>query len=246
MYLDNEYGLKDVQGVLLEVLKGFDDFCKANEIEYSLACGTLLGAIRHEGFIPWDDDLDVLIDRENFTKLMSAWCNTDKLVMERYLWTQRIRPVTDDERYRNCTLDIFVNDNCPDNTAARIVKCCAVRALQLMMHEKYALKDKNIAKRIINTAAYVFGSLFSDEGKYRALDSVSQWGNSKKTRCVTRYNDNFKQANLRDPREIFEGVEPHRFENLKLPVYTHWDEVLKVTYGDYMQLPPENKRRPKH
>ena len=63
---------------------------------------------------------------------------------------------------------------------------------------------------------------------------------------MTRYNDNFKQANLRDPRVIFEGVEPHRFENLKLPVYTHWDEVLKVTYGDYMQLPPENKRRPKH
>ena len=65
--------LQKVKEKEFEILCAFDDFCKENDIKYSLAYGTLLGAVRHGGFIPWDDDIDIIMNKENFDKLVSAW-----------------------------------------------------------------------------------------------------------------------------------------------------------------------------
>ena len=64
--------LDELHNVLFEMLNVFDSFCRENNIEYSLAYGTLLGAVRHKGFIPWDDDLDVMMTRENYNKFLSS------------------------------------------------------------------------------------------------------------------------------------------------------------------------------
>ena len=68
----NEYGTRAIQNELLPLLKDFHEFCIEHEIQYSLAYGSLLGAVRHKGFIPWDDDVDVIVTRDNFMKIRQA------------------------------------------------------------------------------------------------------------------------------------------------------------------------------
>lgn len=72
MDIENKYGTLNAQKELLELLKEFHSFCIQNEIKYSLAYGSLLGAFRHKGFIPWDDDLDIMVDRENYERIKSS------------------------------------------------------------------------------------------------------------------------------------------------------------------------------
>lgn len=69
----NDHDLKILQEVELEILSVVDDFCKKHRIPYSLYAGTALGAVRHRGFIPWDDDVDIAMTRENLNKLILAW-----------------------------------------------------------------------------------------------------------------------------------------------------------------------------
>ena len=99
MDLDNSYGTLDMQTSLLELLKEFHKFCMANNIKYSLDWGSLLGAIRHKGFIPWDDDLDIMVDRENYEKIKRQIGG--KLCYEHgtpeALWIDRVRLVTDSQ-----------------------------------------------------------------------------------------------------------------------------------------------------
>ena len=92
----------------------------------------------------------------------------------------------------------------------------------------------------------MFGKLFPDYVKYKMLDSVSQWGNSKKTEYFSEYNGSFNSAKKKFPSDLYESIEYHPFESLSLPITGKWDRVLRIAYGDYMQLPPEEKRKPKH
>ena len=95
MDLENRYGVLAAQKDLLVLLKEFHSFCVEHEIKYSLSYGSLLGAIRHQGFIPWDDDLDVFVDRKNADLLNQALADSDLLQVEREsaesLWVDRVR-----------------------------------------------------------------------------------------------------------------------------------------------------------
>lgn len=114
---ENKYGALDYQQILLKMMKDVHRFLVDNEIEYSLCGGSLLGAVRENGFIPWDDDLDIMMDMQNFNKFLSV-CNTsDKIkgyVVSRMLWTYRIQREEDyDGSLTGATLDIFVIDKVP-------------------------------------------------------------------------------------------------------------------------------------
>ena len=86
MDIENKYGTLKVQQRLLQLLKTFDALCKKNNIVYSVSSGTMLGTIRHQGFIPWDDDVDITIERKYYNRLMAAVQESPTLVSDKDLW----------------------------------------------------------------------------------------------------------------------------------------------------------------
>lgn len=248
----DQYGTTEIQSALLPMLRDFDSFCSQNRIHYSLDGGTLLGAVRHNGFIPWDDDVDIMVDRKNFEKFLSSWRDTDSYCLRRRLWVYRIFRVQDDRAgsvrsQEGCpTIDIFVFDHCPDQKFQKKVKELAIKILQGMMHQTIKREGISSGYQVCLVATYLLGRLFPDDFKFKMYDKISCWGNKKKSNYKSIYNNLFKLVGREYPFEILERMEKHVFEDMELPITEKWDDYLTITYGDYMTLPPEEKRIPEH
>ena len=120
--LSKKYGTYERQEKLLEMLKKTHNFLTENGISYSLCGGTLLGAIREGGFIPWDDDVDIMMDRANYDKMLrifSTEYKEDSLELKRILWIHRIQEVGASDGLSEPTIDVFAMDNSPDNAIVR-------------------------------------------------------------------------------------------------------------------------------
>lgn len=91
MVQPNQYGTEQIQDELLDLMKIFHNFCEKEGIQYFLYGGSCLGAVRHKGFIPWDDDLDICVDRINYNKLIKSFQKCDELKMYKTIWIYRIQ-----------------------------------------------------------------------------------------------------------------------------------------------------------
>ena len=232
------YGTTELQEGLLQLLKEFDDFCGEHEIRYSLGSGSLLGAIRHNGFIPWDDDVDVIMSRGEYSKLMSLWNNTDRCNMNRRLWVNRIQRVRDGVPDPALFIDLFVLDNCPSSKITKTLKALLIRLLQGMMHEELELSDKSFFQKALLIGTWLFGRLFTDRFKYQLYDRISQWKNGSACSEINCYNDLFSLVVVSYDADLFDSIIQHVFETLQLPIIEKWDHYLTRQYGDYMTPPP--------
>lgn len=251
--ITNDYGMADRQKELLQFMKEVDQIMEQNGIQYSLCGGTLLGAIRHNGFIPWDDDLDIMFDRQNYSKMLELFKKNDGVVsspstssnytINRLLWVYRIQKQGDQrEGLSAATVDVMVMDNCPDNLFARKIKVLTIKVLQGMMHKKLDFKKQNILMKVCLIGTYIIGRLFTDNFKFRMYDFISQIGNGRRTQYVTGYNDLFKTLNCRYEGKLMEHIEKHSFEDAMFPITSEYDNYLTTQYGEYM-IPPEEKDR---
>ena len=253
--ITNDYGMAERQIELLQFMKEVDKVFEKNGIQYSLCGGTLLGAIRHNGFIPWDDDLDIMCDRHNFEKMLSLFNSgvdvisfTDSmLVIKRILWVYRIQRKEDHrDGLSAATVDVMVMDNCPDNSLVRIFKVMMIKILQGMMHEKLEFDGKSFFMKLCLIVTFALGKFFSDAFKFRIYNRVSQIGNKKKTQFLTGYNDLFKTLNCRYDGNLMQYIVKHPFEDTVFPITHKYDSYIKTQYGDYLTPPPENERVPIH
>ena len=251
--------LQEVKKIELEILIEFCAFCKNNNLRFYLAGGTLLGAIRHHGFIPWDDDIDVCMPRPDYKKLL-------KLFPEESRYTLRIKELgnfnapfakivdnrteidtkyvdTSDEKH--LWIDIFPVDGLPDDIeeVKSIYSRCNFWRRAYMLTVAKLGEGKNIIKKY---AKFIFQPIVRFYGASRCIAKI------EKIAAQYKYEDSnyvgivtwgFYGVGERMLKSEFEQDVEVEFEGHKFPAFSCWDSYLKGLYGDYMKLPPIEKRK---
>lgn len=230
--------LRNHQLMLLQLLDYFDLICKKNHIKYFLSSGTCLGAIRHRGFIPWDDDIDVEMTRDEYLKFEKVFQENDKFALQTYdndlFYTEpfsklRMKDVEVSEgdfdkryKYRGPFMDIFIMEPIPYFPA---VFCHFL--VGLMRHFSFHINEskwqvgmyklwKSMNARVINLTR----KLFAKENS-----------NVLRHTCGTGCEKNIRMRNELFPSKIAE------FEGKSYPVPGNVDQYLRRLYGDYMTIP---------
>jgi len=251
MDLDNQYGTLEIQKECVSLLKTFHSFCIETGVVYSVAYGTLLGTVRHQGFIPWDDDIDIIVDRDNYNKILSAIGKNQELAIERInensLWTDRItfKEALDDGPGRP-NIDIFIMDHSPDSIIWANLKLFVIYMLQGMIKYRLSIKKGNVLMKLFSFITFLLGRPFSHRTKYKWYSAVSQWGNKNSTQCEQCYNTLFNYIHCRFNSGLLDSIEIRRFEDIEVYAMTDYDSFLSVQYGDYMTPPETENRKPQH
>lgn len=240
-----DYGLGPLQDKLLQVLRGFDALCRENAIAYSLHGGTLLGAERHHGFIPWDDDLDVSIRREDYRRLERAVGeNAAVYGMEEVLWVPRFYLK---ELGREYFIDVFIWDYISDNPVGRFAKINLLRCLQGMIKTEIDYDGKKLPYRALMFLTHAAGLPFSREKKLRWYHTVEEKWFTGKHGTIHRSNDAFRWlTDLYDGRYMDRYTELD-FAGTRVMATARYREGLVHSYGpDYMTPPPPDQRVSEH
>ena len=253
-----DLSLEQIQSRLLQILIFFDSYCKDNNLRYWIAYGTLLGAVRHEGFIPWDDDVDVMMPREDFERLIQTFKDSnDRFFIRDWNNSGISNPfpkLCDSEvlleswgykgvLQENLWIDIFPVDGAPDEFREyRRWKRADRRLLYIAWSQtrKSVRMISKVAKSIIAPVSRLF------------IDYKD---------CMNRINDRWKKAFLSSsdyvtcvgcdvngvgysyfPRSCFDETVELEFCGHRFPAPRGYERMLEITYGDYLTIPPENQR----
>ncbi len=242
----NQYGTLQVQRELIELLKRFDSLCEQDGIKYSLSSGSLLGAIRHGGFIPWDDDVDVTVKRKDFETLVSAIGNDPDVGLSKILWLDRFRFSSDAGKDSAPTIDVFIWDNVPDSALFRSLKYFAIIMAQGLFKERPSPRIP-LLKRLVMWPFSLIGRIIPENRKVKLYEWLSSLGNRHQTRFYGGYHDQFHALTYKYPASLMDSFERKRFEDIEVSIMADWDKYLRIIYGsDYMIPTPETERRPRH
>ncbi len=250
--------IKEIQHIELEMLVEFDRICRKHDIPYSIDGGTLLGAVRHGGFIPWDDDADVIVNRGAYNKFLSVV--EDELDSTRfyfqdmnntkgYRWgygklrrkgTKFVREYQEHMPYdQGVFMDVFVCDNVPENYLFRcVVNFHSYIYRKFFYSEIGFYRSKGLAKCIYGLMKKVPEEVLKI--KYNAYVRYRDSKKSKYVKCLT-----FPACNrfYGYKRSWYEDIIDMDFSGVKLKCAREYDEYLSFLFGNYMELPPIEKRK---
>lgn len=260
----DEETLKHLQKVQLMMLKYFMKVCEEHDLDYFIYAGSLIGAVRHGGFIPWDDDVDVIMFRKDFEKLSKIleteidekywFINVLNEETYHYTWGRLLLKNTllkewwgDQVDYTpNIFIDIFILDNIPKNKFKRFIqKWTSFTLNQLTMYAYIKFENESTIKKIIQQTIHYF------------LKIIPISPNTIKRKCV----ETFKKYMDEECDEVCDfpaisqmpvyfksdylPAKKVKFEDIEVPIPNNFDKVLTRHYGDYMTLPPvESRWRP--
>lgn len=261
--------LDKVHNINYEMLKEFDNICRAHDVQYFLNYGSCLGAIRHHGFIPWDNDVDVCMTRENYEKLV-PWKDEfsdryrfilpDDLGKKKYLdcvprlnYRDAYMLMDEDackfyENHNNrIDLDMFLIDKTYDTFKGKFQRfelACLYGLMNAYRHESFFF-DYSRNMRIANAVLKRVGRCFSLDWLRKRVDKVAKrFANDSKAPYYFISNCALCKLKLLFPADIFDKAIDVPFEDLKVYVPEKYDEFLRLIFGNYMDLPPESDRVP--
>lgn len=260
-----QLSLEELKKVQLGIVVAIDAFCKEHGIDYSLAYGSLIGAVRHKGFIPWDDDIDICLLRADYDRLVKEFPETyggrfklyslERNAQYARAYARACDDTTIEIIHENINyppmgvgIDVFPIDKVPDDDA-EWERFDRRRYLTVRTYMKKAYLHWEPSHSFArNMAAMVLKGLL----KIVSFKTLAQQIDKK----ARKYNDTtshflFESAQglvsqKRIPAKDFRSFVSVDFEGHKLQAMAGYDNYLRLLYGDYMQLPPEGKRVSHH
>ena len=252
---------KKIWAVHLDLYRAFSELCEEHDIHFQVAFGTLIGAVRHKGFIPWDDDFDVWMDRENYEKLQAL--DTRDVMAPYFLQT----PLSDRKyftgivRFRNSLttgaikgligadynngiyIDVYVMDGLSDS----LMKCkfqwlCKMAVIKLIQLKRQKRPRSSSLKDVLFFCLKPVSLLLNYSclvGMYDRI--IGMWNGSSTKLSYIVYGD-ARGKSYSIPKEDIKNTIMLPFEDTFVPAPSNYDSILKGIYGDYMKFPPREKR----
>ena len=256
----------ELKEVSLSILRYIDKICRANNVKYFIGFGTLLGAVRHKGFIPWDDDIDICIlrpDYHRFLKIMEKDNHIRLICMENdpnyYFSFARIcdkrtvilnRPLRKIKDF-GVWVDVFPIDNAPEkNERQTWYQEYLKRRRKMMLTIPTEYESVKISKFLHKSTLKNYIDRFrlgvKNFSKYRQdfHEWITQFNNNE-TDDVFIASTPYKMKTC-FPKDLFTDFSELDFECLKVCAPVDYDRYLTMIYGDYMKLPPEEERKSQH
>ena len=255
--------MDELKAVQLKILSVVSAFCNERGITYWLDGGTLIGAVRHKGYIPWDDDIDVGMLRPDYDKFMAefnkeggryrAVCYENDhnfyQAFAKVMDTQTVLYEPDEKGIKLCiNIDIFVYDNAPDDEAAvddmfrkrnRYYICNVARQARMIFQRPKGNLLRRLCVYVLRSAVRIFPrnyfvrKMIANSKRYMNADTM-------------RIGNFVGVARMTCDKRVFRSFIYGEFEGRKFKIPGGYDEYLREFYGDYMQLPPEDTRVSTH
>ena len=254
----NRQAIKEVQNKILEIMKFIDKVCREHGIVYYIMGGTALGAVRHAGFIPWDDDLDIFMTPENYEKFKTVFnqINRDKFVLQEwkivddYLEYAKVRmngttfieEVFKDRKdmHHGIYVDIMILHKCPTNHFMQKIIYYESKYVTLVALSKRNWKPKNQIQKVALIILKILPNKFISNQCYKQIYKYENLM-SDFVYCYFITKANFKQGIF--DRRIFEEPMDITFENTILMGPTEIKKYLVLRYDDYMKLPSKEQQK---
>ena len=243
---EKKLSLEEIHEELLCQLRDITAICNRHGIQYNMMCGSLLGAVRHKGFIPWDDDVDLLITREEFEKLRKIYPQEcDRRFELTYLNTWTPRVMNRDPEKAAAFTDFFILDSVPPAGWKRKLWYLKLHVLQGMMKKNVDYSRFSLKNKIMLFATHILGLPFSTEWKAKMYEKISTQNPPSSEVCMSNGAFGLGQ-HIWNPEQFKEKITV-KFEDVDVLIPAKYDEVLTVLYGpDYMTPPPVEERVAKH
>lgn len=258
--------IQSVKCAQLDLLIELKRLCEKYEINYFLIGGTLIGAIRHDGFIPWDDDIDVGMLRSDYEKFrvvcakdlcseykLYNWENDNKsplpflkLKITGTHYREELAENTDmnDEIF----IDIFPFDNAPDSLFLQTLQASSIYLIRkiLLLKCGFSIDRGNRIKKLLYSILKTISSIASVPFWKKCCTSIMNAYNNRETSEVVNMCGAYSYKKELKKKELLTKTVPHLFEKQFFSVPEQYDTYLREIYGDYMELPPQDERIGRH
>src|SRR5690554_851573 len=247
--------LDKVKHLELQILKYVDEICRDNKIKYYLIKGTLLGAVRHGGFIPWDDDIDIVMFREDYNKFIKLVSSkSEKYFIQnfttdssytRYITKIRLmgtlfieKEVKDLPMHHGIFIDIFPLDKINPNNEKVIQNqiMLAEKFIRLQQIKAGKVQGLNKLRTQRNQIIRMFLKLIPSGIIGKIVDNIYGIQNKKATAYVTNFSSQYGWRKQTFPIDVYGEGTYLEFEGHQFMAPAKWEVILKSLYGDYMKL----------